>query len=767
MKLYLLVFFSFFLQSVRGQVLLTSSLQPFSQESLQFADKSLTAVDKPYKVVYIPVWNYVMPPENLIDEKTTLTQLRNGEWGGDPDYLQQALAEQQAADLITARNYFDKLGDKTNTILVLDNIVQTIEVIDGNARKKYLEGRQFVFGDGIPASIRQVITNYSPVAQLDFNDQTLAVNDKYLEEYTSILVTTVNKNGAGSIAEDEYPKMIPLLIMIVDGIGYIHADPAAGLANLTDEEQEKLKTIIKERVNVVDIKFTPIDYRLKDKDFPIYGMEMVYAYKEKKTDDFILRPNKAANRTWKLNDKVMETIAATDRTFSFTAFIPEKDVASKYVLKDGENIFTISTDVGTDYDKKNPTTTLEIKFLYNSNKFFLKAGIKGKKPERVNFGEIIGDNDGHPTLKVGDKVDLYLYKQEGETEKVVSTAMWTTDNEKFVTADHYAVTIVDRKNTIMVKADQDGYLNIMDFAYQKPVVKDIEYSFVNINVDALPQDSKENAKTLFKNALKSIKEKNKALSAYFVSNNAKIQSYVLPGSDPLLVRPKTPENEGTVLMGFANKQLAATYRYGHLDVINISKTKKGIIQDATLVVRIYGADQQTLLDASLAPTAEGKAKAEFILTRLAKTDQNMSDKVRALIASRRLTAEALSDCYELVPDDKTVLSSYFGGMTTKKLIYLNYDGILASNMTPPATTDDKFTSVTAHEMMHVYFTSMNYYSVLKWSVIRDKQMQYGYGLGKSDCSMADGHEEYNPEDQKTCDEEKNYIPAPNPGSVQL
>ncbi|WP_143011516.1 hypothetical protein [Chitinophaga filiformis] len=74
-------------------------------------------------------------------------------------------------------------------------------------------------------------------------------------------------------------------------------------------------------------------------------------------------------------------------------------------------------------------------------------------------------------------------------------------------------------------------------------------------------------------------------------------------------------------------------------------------------------------------------------------------------------------------------------MTTKKLIYLNYDGILALGTPAPITTENRFTSITAHEMMHVYFTSTNYYSVLKWSVIRDKQTQYGYGLGKSDCSM--------------------------------
>jgi len=113
-----------------------------------------------------------------------------------------------------------------------------------------------------------------------------------------------------------------------------------------------------------------------------------------------------------------------------------------------------------------------------------------------------------------------------------------------------------------------------------------------------------------------------------------------------------------------------------------------------------------------------------------------------------------------------VLSAYFGGMTTKKLIYLNYDGILALGTPAPITTENRFTSITAHEMMHVYFTSTNYYSVLKWSVIRDKQTQYGYGLGKSDCSMADGHEEYNPEDQKTCDEQKSYVPEPAK-SIQL
>ena len=409
MKLYLLAFFCFLLQSVMGQVLLTSSSQPFSKESLQFADKSLKAVNKPYKVIYIPVRSFVLPHENLIDEKTTLPQLWNRAVATGQEYLQHALAEQQAADLITAKNYFDKLEDKANTILVVDNIVQTAEGGDGNVRMKHLEGRQFVFGDGISASIRKIIRDYSPAVQLDFNDKTLATNDKYLEEYTSILITTLNNNGAGSIVEDEYPKTIPLLVMIVDGVGYVHADPAAGLANLTNDEQEKLKKEIKGSIpSVEEVNLSPIDYKLKDHDFLIYSMVMLYAYKGKKTDDYMTYSNKEAKRTWNLNDKVMETVAATDKIFRFTEFIQEKDAPVKYILKDGENVFTISTDVGTTYDKKNKTTTFEIKFSYNSNKFFIKAGINGREPERINFGEKIGDENGRPTLKTY----IYLSRRE-------------------------------------------------------------------------------------------------------------------------------------------------------------------------------------------------------------------------------------------------------------------------------------------------------------------------------------------------------------------
>ncbi|SDF18363.1 hypothetical protein [Chitinophaga filiformis] len=174
-------------------------------------------------------------------------------------------------------------------------------------------------------------------------------------------------------------------------------------------------------------------------------------------------------------------------------------------------------------------------------------------------------------------------------------------------------------------------------------------------------------------------------------------------------------------------------------------------------LNLSGDDVAILTKASAAKT-EGKVAADPIVERIGKRDADMAKKLHQLVYDGLLKEEDFQNLYEIVPDDLSVLSLYTGVRTSRKLLYLNYDAI-TQTVNPDIKPQDKFTGITAHEMMHIYFGYQNSFSSLKWAVIRDKLGADKSVLGTSRCSAGTGHEYYNKEDEATCDEQKKFYNA--------
>jgi len=91
----------------------------------------------------------------------------------------------------------------------------------------------------------------------------------------------------------------------------------------------------------------------------------------------------------------------------------------------------------------------------------------------------------------------------------------------------------------------------------------------------------------------------------------------------------------------------------------------------------------------------------------------------------------------------------------KKLLYLNYDALIQT-VNPEIKPQDKFTGITVHEMMYIYFCYQNSSLSLKGAVVRDKLGADKSVPGSSRCSAGAGHEHDNKEDEATCDEQKKF-----------
>ncbi|SHM52896.1 hypothetical protein [Chitinophaga sp. CF418] len=791
MRLSLLIVCSLLFKVAAGQVLVVNgSSTPFSANSIKNADTQLKANQSAFKIVYMPTFSLLMPPGEPIAGNTPVQQLPEEQAANDEKALQTAFEAQQMEMQAKAQIDFGRLKNNTHAIFVVDNFAKTT---DRTGKPKYLSGRKFLFGSEVSVAVKNIVENYAPTANIDFTDNTLTKNDKYLSDYATFLSSIAKEGGKGSIAEDVYPKGFPVMVIIAENKGYLHVDPAAGFDK---KYLEDLRAAVLANIKSINsLELAPIDYALKKEDKQFYHAVLQYAFKRTKDTSFRISVLDDATQEWKLNAKQLDSKAIGTRLG-----------LAEIELNDGENILQLTANIGAKYIKNNIKSTFDIKFIYNSENYFLKVALNGKKPVDVEIGTDIGSENGGGKLAVGNAVNLSLYKKTDNGDVLVNGAFWTADNVNMTPADHYSLTIIDGNNTVFVKSSADANLLPIKFTYEKPVAQEIVYAFSKLNVDAIKKESeRKDARKKFEKALAEIKTQSPDLSNYFASSDAMIQSYARPSTDPSFTLP----SKNDILLGFASKHPEITYRYEFLDVVNIKKDGN-IVTDATLIVRIYGNDSVALMNASKDPSAEGKSiaapilktlaqkdqeKASYIssqikkgtltdsdlvglkleknevailkkasteptdlgkkaadpiIQRIAKSDPNMATELKKLVTDGTLTEEKLKTFYELIPDDISIVDKYFHVMTSKKEIYLNYNAISVSQV--------KFSGVTAHEMMHVYFTSRHYFSTLKWMVLRDKKDVNKLEFGESLCSAGDGHETNNPEDAATCNEHAKYDP---------
>ncbi len=796
MRLFLLIVCSLLVNVAAGQVLVNGPSTVFSANSIKNANDQWPKVKPAYKIIYMPVLSLLQPLEPIADN-IAVQQLLEKQAADDAKALQAAFDAKQAEILANAQIEFDKQKDKTHTILIIDNFANTT---DRAGKPKYLSGRKFIFGSDVTPVVKTIVEGYTPGAKMDFTDNSLAKNDAYLKEYAKYLSSIVKTGGTGNAADEVYPKAFPIVIMLIENKGYLHTDPAVVF---TAQDLDNLKAdILKTYLSIKTLELKPIDYNFKSNELKFDKLIVMHAYKKAKDSPYTAVTFDDAVNSWKLNDVALDPSKGKTQ-------LPLTDIE----FKDGENHLLLTANVGARYINNAIISIFDVKLNYNAGNYFLKVAINNQEPKEVKLGKILGTEDGGGLLKVNDKVDLHLFQKTEKGEQAVEKAIWSTSDVDNSVSDHFSFKVLNSDIKLRLQPAEDENTRLIQVVYEKVVPPAEAYAFANINTKALPDaEMQAKATTMFATALSAIKGKNRALYSYFVDNNDKIQSYAYPSSDEKF---KYPE-EKKVLNGFADRGADYTQQYNFLDVVNI-KYKSKVISDATLVVRIHGNEKRTLLNASRDQSVEGKANAEPVLQKIAltnkdkaqsirekitlsnlteadykdlnlsgddvailtkasaaktegkvaadpiierigKSDADMAKKIHQLVYDGLLKEEDFQNLYELIPNDLSVLSLYSGVRTSRKLLYLNYDAIIQT-VNPDIKPQDKYTGITAHEMMHIYFGYQNSFSSLKWAVIRDKLGADKSLLGSSRCSAGAGHEHNNKEDEDTCEEQKKFYNA--------
>ena len=796
MRLSLLIVCSLLFKVAAGQVSVNGPSTLFSANTIKNANDQWPKGKSAYRIIYMPVLSLLQPLQPIADN-TPVQQLLEEQAANDAKALQTAFDAKQAELLANAQIEFDKQKDKAHTIVVIDNFANTT---DRAGKLKYLSGRKFIFGSDVTPVVKTIIEDYTPSAKMDFTDNSLVKNDAYLKEYAKYLSSIVKTGGTGNVAEEVYPKAFPIVVMLIENKGYLHTDPAVGF---TAQDLDNLKdNILKTYASIKTLELKPIDYSFKSNELKFNKLIVMHAYKKAKDTPYIAVTFDDAVNSWKLNDVALD-LSKGKTQLSLT------DIE----FKDGENHLQLTANVGARYINNAIISLFDVKLNYNAGNYYLKVVINNQKPVEVKLGKTLGTQDGGGVLKVNDKVDLQLFQKTEKGEQAVEKAIWSTSDIDNSISDHFSFKVLNSDIKLLVQPAADENAKLIKVVYEKVVPPAEAYAFANINTKALPDaEMQSKATTMFATALSAIKGKNPALYSYFVDNNDKIQSYAYPSTDEKF---KYPE-EDKVLNGFADRGADYTQQYNFLDVINI-KYKSKVISDATLVVRIHGNEKRMLLNASKDQSVEGKANAEPVLQKIALTNKDKAESIRQSIALSNLTDADIKDLnlagddvailtkasaaktegkvaadpiierigkrdadmakkmhqlvydgllkeedfqnlYEIIPNDLSVLSLYSGVRTSRKLMYLNYDALIHT-VNPDIKPQDKFTGITAHEMMHIYFGYQNSFSSLKWAVIRDKLGADMSVLGDSRCSAGAGHEHNNKEDEATCDEQKIYYNA--------
>ena len=151
-------------------------------------------------------------------------------------------------------------------------------------------------------------------------------------------------------------------------------------------------------------------------------------------------------------------------------------------------------------------------------------------------------------------------------------------------------------------------------------------------------------------------------------------------------------------------------------------------------------------------------KTEILLLRIARLSTEQRDTLNAMIQRKAIRDTFLDSVrYEITTDDDNDIKdwiTFHNDLTIDANVNLNdgYGGRIAEN---------EFIRLTAHELLHHWWTYFKRFDKLKWKVIKKLAGAEGYDLSdqfgsNGACSEGPGHERYNPENQKTCTEQNNY-----------
>ncbi|MDR3057465.1 MAG: hypothetical protein LBU84_04905, partial [Prevotella sp.] len=201
--------------------------------------------------------------------------------------------------------------------------------------------------------------------------------------------------------------------------------------------------------------------------------------------------------------------------------------------------------------------------------------------------------------------------------------------------------------------------------------------------------------------------------------------------------------------------------YKALSLISITKDANNVIIDARLISRLNPEDKNNIT--SSVNSGNINQKTEVLLLRIARLSTQQRDSLNAMIVRKNVRDTFLDSLrYEITADDDIAeWMTFHNDPTIEVNVNLN-DGLSGR------ISEDKFIELTAHELLHHWWTYFRKFEKLKWKVIKDKESVLGYSLadelgnngipseGFSGCSQGAGHERYNPENKKVCTGQGNY-----------
>jgi len=711
--------------SLNAQVVISTQRQSFTSNQLQSADALLKQRSDtlPYRIYYVPgTWN-LPPDKKKVDTAMGVSKLLNT----DVTFPQsETFTTSYSKAYARAKSYFDSLKDKDSSIVILDHI----GLKDGS--KDYVHELEFVFGDSIPASLRQAIQEYRPNNGMSFVDNSLGANDKYLEEYTGFLAEARQSKTAV-----QYPRQWPFVQMkYFDVTNNFYTSEVIGEPDYTD-----VKAYLATKCPNLVLTFPP-----DVKDFQYEQGMHFYQY-----TPYRMAPDKPVAGTkpddksikWKLNDKDVTKLDVNGN--------PDFDNC-KDLFVNGINQLVMTGKYTQPAFKNQGTKSIAIKFTYgdeNLIKYYIMAARKygfAVPYKKYDIPVYIGDPKKETEMYVGDSLKLQLFDKTSNTQ--VELPVWTYNNAE-TRIKEQKLKLIAGVEDMKVQQEADPLplsikLELIDTSGVGVIL--VQNPVPVVDISGISTADSIIADKLYKAAVVEIRKKDPAIYT-LVFQKTDLSVHIRPGTDPQFAGAGAGRLMGHTLSGSGVNNLNSDL----LDTLSCVFDKAGLIKGARLVARLSDNEKKSMELSALEHTLN--EKADEMLTRVAGVNARFADlskRMRAeILAGNYIAAKIDSMRYEVERKDVTKFA-VFNQSTTN--VYLNFTNLYADVL---GTTPTAVTKTFIHEMMHAAYIMEEPLIWLKWNTIvrkfRNNHAVLGDLLGANVwCSEGSGHETYNPENQRVC-----------------
>jgi hypothetical protein len=720
-----------------AQVVISTQQQSFTSNNLQSANDQLKQRSDtlPFRIYYVPGTWSLPPDRKKVDTAIGVTKLLSN----DALFTSPAgFSDLHAKAYQQAKSYFDALKDKDSSIVVLDHVgVRAGE-------EKYEQAYEYIFGDSIPAELRQRIQEYRPDVSMNVAESSQSANDKYLSEYIAFIAYA--RRGHADI---QYPHVWPFVELYQSTLkaNYYTSEhiPPSILADIkvwfSDKPAVDTPRFGEEIVNMNYV--------------PGMALKINTPFRNIENGPIGHTPPDRSTIKWKLNGKDIAQLQAN--------YTPDLE-ALKDSFVNGVNEVEYSADYNAVEFTNKGVRVIKLQFNYidpndpSLLKYFVMASRKANVYKRYDVPVYIGEAEKEKQLYVGDKLTLQLFEKgkDKEKDKQVKEPIWDYGGEVTKIKD-YSFTLKAGIDIVDVKQKDDPDPTTIRLKMVDTSGMGLVYAQIDTDLDTSPL-SKEQADTangLYKVAVEAFKKTDPdAYKAFFEKTKVKVHFSL--ANDPIFMT-KT----GGTLMGQTIKGLGYTSNYSLLDTLDCTFDEGGVVvNDAKLVCKLNIAEKRSLLLSANEKVIN--EKAEEMLQRVRLLFPDLADRMRAKVLAGEYVATSIDSMrYEVERKDLTNFITFNQKVTN---VYLNYTNLMLdyNGLFDPGVFNTKaVTKVFVHEVAHAIYPLEQPMIYMKWDVIRDKFKTGSAALSdriktNMSCSEGPGHEMHNPETVRVCDISKRY-----------